>query len=221
MTIDVIPVILVFVHYLVIFGMKAYEKIHPRFRQLQEKKFQRYVKLERLDMFHRLLAIDVYPLGYKENTYLREDVTSIYSSFTTNKKFFRVGDDGTISSKALSVDEIEAVRMMAIIIQEFIACWQNGYIIHSTSLKEHRIIAMFGALVLVANCMVADWPIFTIWEYKNKLLINGKCIGNNYTEAKEAFVEFLLRSHLQYNYEEVTTTHEIKKLTQANKLNYV
>jgi len=226
---NTIIIILIIAPYILAFGLKAYEKIRPIFRRYQKEKIKKYAELERVEMFHRLLASQVYPLGYEENIYLREDVTSIYSFYANNKKFFRAGDDGSISSKVLSRDELKSLTEIASIVQEFISCWQNGYVVKSSSLKEHRTIAVSGTLMLTARYCLYGWSDFTIWEYKDKQFTNGKCIGDNYVEAKEMFAYFLLASHAQFDknsddiivkkrsFEANPVTHEITAIIPVDK----
>jgi len=190
---------------------------------------KKYMEIERVEMFHKLLASHVYPLGYEENIYLREDVTSIYSMRSDNKKFFRAGDDGSIASKVLSSEEMEPIKIVASIVLEFITYWQNGCIVQSSSLKGHRIIAMSGTIVLTARYCLFGWSDFTIWERKDKQFTNGKCVGDNYVEAKEMFAYFFLASHTQFDknsdnivvkkhsFEANSATHGIKAIIPIGK----
>ena len=226
---NTIIILLIIAPYILAFGLKAHEKIRPVFRRHHKEKMKKYVELEQIEMFHRLLASQVYAHGYEENIYLREGVTSIYSFYADNTQFFRAGDDGNISSKVLSDDELKSIVEIASIIQEFISCWQNGYIVHSASFNGHRIIAMFGTVVLTANYCMHGCVAFSIWEYQDKHFINGKSVGDNYIDAKEMFAYFLLKSHalsdenienvmIEKHYaEDNPETHKIKAITPANK----
>ena len=182
-------------------------------------KLRKLAEYEKIDIYCEQLKNAMYSLGYKENIYLREHDTSIYESEFVNGHYFRAGDDGSISSKTLPLDELEKVRKAADTVMETVSAWQNGYKIRSGTLFNCRIIAQFDKSVLVAQSCYMSRFAFSIWSFNGESFTDGKKIGSDYAAAKEVFAAVLTTPSLtwdRYVFEPIPKNHMITGIFPAN-----
>ena len=220
--------------YLLDLCIDGYKALRRRYSRSYNSKMRRLEEQERISMYNDLLPIEMFRLGYEENTYLREHDTSIYESRIKQGDYFRACDDGSFSSKALGSEDLAEIERSALVVKEFISAWYNGFYIQSEYLYGSRIIAKFDKFVLTARCIGRLGVVFSLWEYQDTYFINGKKLGTDYAKAKEAFAAYILMSNcVQYDadeklvnalknyndedYEADSITHEIKAIIPVKK----
>lgn len=206
------------------------KKLHRKFSRKYQAKMKAYAEYEKAEMYRNLLCQKLYWLGYEENTYLREDVTSIFESHLQPGEYFRLGDDGSVSSKCNAVN-LDEIKKLILVVNEFVTVWFGGRVIRSETLRGCRIIAQCDGLVLAAQDRRGLAFDFFIWEFHDNCLTNGKEVCSDYLMAKEAFavdillglvnltsdpveVEWLsaLKDRVKTEYEACDCIHEIKEI---------
>jgi len=204
------------------------EQREKQMRKIEKQQFKASLRDERNKIFQKLIPLYVRTHGFSEYKYLGKDDTAEYSYDFEKKEFIRISGVGEIVSKRLSNEEHEAMNVLKIDIWNFIHCWQNGFVIQSPSLKDHRVIAMCGTLVLTAKVSKHSWPVFAIWTYEDNLLFRGRSAGEQFVEAKKVFACLLTNDQSQYDgnadyialqgytYEEIKAYHLVEAVIPVN-----
>jgi hypothetical protein len=158
-------------------------KYNERIHKLAERKKEQ--------LYRECLIRELYFLGFEENIQLREDVTSIFKSRYKYGEYFRLGDDGSVSSRCTTVD-LDEIKKCQQYVNDLIKIWHNGHIIRSDTLCKCRILAQCEDIVLIGKECYDTSFVFTIWHFDGKIFYNGQRVEGDYFTAKEAFAAEIL-----------------------------